>query len=654
MAIAYQSGAPDSTVATAAYMIAGTVGTPSFSPQAGTYSIDQSVTINCATPGAAIHYTMDGSTPTGSSATYAAPISVEGNGTNTTIKAIATDADTTASGTGTATYVITYQVATPALNPAAGTYSTDQWVMITCATPGAAIHYTTDGSAPTGSSPTYAAAIPVAGNGTKKTIKAIATQAKMAISAVGSAAYAVNYSQVSTPNLSLAAGTYPTDQSVTISCATAGAVIHYTTDTTTPSPSSPAYGAPIAVAGNGTTSTVKAIAVKEGMNASDVGAASYVISYPQVATPVFNPIAGTYSSGRSVTIGSATAGAEIHYTTDGLAPTSSSALYTAPISVAGNGTHEIIKAIAIRTGMASSGVGTVTYDIYDSWQAMGALGSGSSQFAYPTGVALDAGGRIYVADYGNNRIVRMDDLSGAGWTAFGKQGSGISQFNYPARVAVDSSGRIYVADMGNGRIVRMDDMSGSGWTAFGGFGSGAGHFIDPAGVAVDSSGHIYIADSGNNRIVRMDDMSGTQWTALGAAGSNINQFNDPVGVAFDAGGHVYVTDYGNYRIVRMDDMAGANWTVLGTSGHSGHDGINQFNHPSGVMVDAGGHIYIADMVNNRIVRMDDMAGANWTTLGSPGSGVSQFNRPWGVALDASGRVYVADDGNSRIARFVLQ
>ena len=149
-------------------------------------------------------------------------------------------------------------------------------------------------------------------------------------------------------------------------------------------------------------------------------------------------------------------------------------------------------------------------------------------------------------------------------------------------------------------------------------------------------------------------MSGSGWTVLGTEGSDINQFNDPVGVAVDAHGHIYVTDYANYRIVRADDMSGGGWTVLGGSGHSGHGGINQFNHPSGVTVDAGGRIYIADMVNNRIVRMDDMAGANWTALGSPGSGVSQFNRPWGVALDSSGRVYVADDGNCRIGRFVLQ
>ena len=584
MAIAYEAGWTDSIIAIAAYTIAGTVATPSFSPHAGTYSSDQSVTISCDTSGAAIHYTTDGSPPTSSSATYTAPISVAGNGTSETITAIATDSDMTASRAGTATYIINYQVSTPAFNPVAGTYSSDQSVTINCATSGAAIHYTTDGSPPTNSSATYAAAIPVAGNGINETIRAMATATKMASSSMASAAYSINYSQVSTPNFSLIAGTYPSDQLVTISCATSGAAIYYTTDTTTPSASSPSYGAPISVAGNGTTSTVKAFAIKEGMTASSVGAASYIISYPQVSTPAFNPSAGTYSRDRSVTISSSTRGAAIHYTTDGSTPNSSSATYTAPISVVGNGTNETIKAIATTAGMTASRVGTVTYVIYDTWQTVGTPGSGSNQFNHPTGAAVDASGHIYITDYGNNRIVRMDDMSGTGWTAFGAQGGGGNQFHFPARVAVDASGHIYIADMSNSRIVRMDDMSGSGWTAFGSFGSGTNQFINPAGVAVDPKGHVYIADSGNNRIVRLDDMRGTGWTVLGTRGNDSNQFNDPVGAAIDASGHIYIADYGNYRIVRMDDMTGSTWTTLGGTGHSDHGGTNQFSHPAGVAV----------------------------------------------------------------------
>jgi len=197
-------------------------------------------------------------------------------------------------------------------------------------------------------------------------------------------------------------------------------------------------------------------------------------------------------------------------------------------------------------------------------------------------------------------------------------------------------------------------MSGSGWTALGSLGNGTNQFINPAGVAVDASGHIYIADVGNSRIVRMDDMNGTNWTTIGSSGRGASQFKSPNGVAVDASGHIYIADYGNYRIVRMDDMSGTNWTLLGGIGHSDHgSGTNQFSYPAGVALDASGHIYIADSGNYRIVRVDDMSGTNWTTLGSSGRGTNQFDHPWGVAVDGGGNIYGADIRNNRIVRFIV-
>ena len=75
-------------------------------------------------------------------------------------------------------------------------------------------------------------------------------------------------------------------------------------------------------------------------------------------------------------------------------------------------------------------------------------------------------------------------MTGAGWVAFGTVGSGVGQFIMPRRVFVDGAGRIYVADWGNGRIVRLDDMGGAGWTTFGVEGWGDGQFIMPHGVFV--------------------------------------------------------------------------------------------------------------------------------------------------------------------------
>lgn len=188
-AIAYKPGWLDSTVSTAAYTLQ--VSTPTFNPVAGTYTIDQSVTISWTTSGATIHYTTDGSAPTGASASYSTAIPVAGNGTNETIKAIATKAGIIDSIVGTATYTIIYQVATPAFSPSSGFYSSDQSVTISCATPGAAIYWTF-GSTP---STLYTAPISTRGNGAMNIISAIAKETGMTDSSVGTAAYIINYSQ---------------------------------------------------------------------------------------------------------------------------------------------------------------------------------------------------------------------------------------------------------------------------------------------------------------------------------------------------------------------------------------------------------------------------------------------------------------------------
>ena len=82
-------------------------------------------------------------------------------------------------------------------------------------------------------------------------------------------------------------------------------------------------------------------------------------------------------------------------------------------------------------------------------------------FAVGSG-GVDGAGRIYVADWGNGRIVRLDDMGGAGWTTFGRLGSGVGQFMWPRGVFVDGRGRIYVVDTANSRIAQVNDMRGAG------------------------------------------------------------------------------------------------------------------------------------------------------------------------------------------------
>jgi hypothetical protein len=183
--------------------------TPTFSPAAGTYTSAQTVTIADATPNAVIYYTLDGSTPTAASTAYNTPLTI---GTTTTIAAIATATGYTASAAASATYMITPPAAAPSFSPAAGTYTSAQTVTIADTTPGAVIHYTLDGSTPTGASPVYAAPISV---GSTTSIEAIALASGYAASSAASSTYTIT-PPAAAPTFSPASGTYTTAQSVTL------------------------------------------------------------------------------------------------------------------------------------------------------------------------------------------------------------------------------------------------------------------------------------------------------------------------------------------------------------------------------------------------------------------------------------------------------
>jgi hypothetical protein len=167
----------------------------------------------------------------------------------------------------------TPRAATPTFAPPAGTYTSPQSVTIASATPGAAIYYTTDGSDPTMASAAYASPVAVSAS---STLKAIATASGFTQSAIGSAAYTISASapQAATPTFSPGSGSYTTAQAVTISCATAGATIYYTTDGAEPTTASNVYSSPIQVS---TSQTVRAIATAAGYTPSAVGSATYAI-----------------------------------------------------------------------------------------------------------------------------------------------------------------------------------------------------------------------------------------------------------------------------------------------------------------------------------------------------------------------------------------
>jgi hypothetical protein len=352
-AIAYETGFTNSAIKSGTYTIKTIA--PIFSPVGGTYSSAQSVMIISTTSGASLAYTTDGTTPTETGGTvtngtvYSDPVSISAD---TTLKAIAYETGLTDSSVISGTYSI--KAIAPVFTPAAGTYTSPQMVTMTSATSGASINYTTDGSMPSATNGTvYSGPVSI---GATITLKAIAYEVGLISSSVTSGTYTI---KAVAPVFSPAAGTYTSVQTVTITSATSGASINYTTDGSTPSATAGTiYSGPILI---GATTTLKAIAYETGLANSAVTSGTYRIKLPKVAKPVFSPAAGTFSSAQTVTITSATSGAAICYTTDASTPTETNGtIYSGPVNI---GSTTTLKAIAFKSGFTDSTVTSRTYTI---------------------------------------------------------------------------------------------------------------------------------------------------------------------------------------------------------------------------------------------------------------------------------------------------
>jgi len=349
----FKAGLTDSAEVTATYVVTSTVATPTFSVAAGTYTTAQTVTIGSATSGATIRCTTDGSTPTAASATCTS-VTVPLD-TTLTLQARAFKAGSTDSAVAVATYVVTGTVALPAVSIPAGTYTSAQTVTLLSSTPGASVRCTTDGSTPTSASAVCTTVtIPL---DTTRTIKAIATRATWADSPALTAVYVVT-GTASAPTFSVATGTYPTAQTVTLGSATSGATVRCTMDGSTPTSASPTCTTitiPLE-----TTRTIRAIATKTNWLDSTVASATYVIT-GTVAPPTITPGSGPLAIGATVTLATTTAGATIRYTLDGSTPTAASTAYSAPLALP-QGTTTTVRAFATKPDWSNSAVAAATYD----------------------------------------------------------------------------------------------------------------------------------------------------------------------------------------------------------------------------------------------------------------------------------------------------
>ncbi|MDF2459725.1 MAG: uncharacterized protein K0S79_2141 [Nitrospira sp.] len=250
---------------------------------------------------------------------------------------------------------------------------------------------------------------------------------------------------------------------------------------------------------------------------------------------------------------------------------------------------------------------------------------------FPTAIAVDAEGDVYIADTMNHRIRRVDartglitTIAGVGLPRFGGDGgpSVAAGLNEPAALAVHGA-RLYVADQSNNRIRMVDlrtgmitTVAGTGTATFNGDGRHATEaaLAGPSGITVGTDGRLYIADTFNGRIRAVDPVTGKIETVVGDGGEYRYQgemeapspsLSRPSGIAVDGDGNVLMSDSDNHLVRRWDRLAGRIDRVAGIGIASyGGDGKTpleaSLNYPFGIVMDQHNHLFVADTFNHRI------------------------------------------------------
>ncbi|HEY6083887.1 MAG TPA: hypothetical protein VIU63_00740 [Nitrospira sp.] len=298
--------------------------------------------------------------------------------------------------------------------------------------------------------------------------------------------------------------------------------------------------------------------------------------------------------------------------------------------------------------------------------------SGSQAFAHQT----DLSGTVRYVTNGAGMVKRFG----------GDQGPALQALlNFPTAVAIDVTGDLYIADTMNHRIRRVHGntgeittVAGTGQPRFAGDGGPAvsAGLNEPAGLAVDASGILYVADQSNNRVRAIDLNTGLIRTVAGTGAAAYNgdgipateaALAGPSGIALGADGALLIADTFNGRIRAVDLATGLIRTVIGDGGEYRYQGETEppsasLSRPSSMAIDGEGNIYITDSDNHLVRRWDRVserlervAGVGVPRDGGDGGSAREagLNYPFGVAVNDEGDVFIADTFNHRIRKIMF-
>jgi streptogramin lyase len=250
----------------------------------------------------------------------------------------------------------------------------------------------------------------------------------------------------------------------------------------------------------------------------------------------------------------------------------------------------------------------------------------TSTLNYPTGVAVDSSGNVYVGNSGFGTVLKETLANGL----YSESSIGSDLF-YPTAIAIDAHGNVYIADSDNRRVLE-ETLSGGTYTQTV-IASGLG---GPFGVAVDGSGNLYIADTGNTQVVK-ETLSGGTYTASTIATGSVFS-----GVAVDGSGNVYISDQQGKQVLKETYSGGTYTQSVVASG---------LGYPAEIAVDQHGNLFIADInfSSNGVVWEESPSGSGYTQSQVFTSAIG----PSGIAVDSNDNLYVTNIYTDQVVKLHL-